>query len=186
MRKILVSACLLGEKVRWNGTDRAVDDPRLARWIAEGRVVAFCPECAAGLPVPRPAAEIEPGADAEAVLAGEARITTAEGTDLSDAFRRGADLAVDVARAHDVGIALLTEGSPSCGTRSVADGRFRGRRVPGRGLTAARLAGAGVVCFAPDRLDAAAEALERVEDAAPRPSGAISDAECPHLSRTDR
>jgi uncharacterized protein YbbK (DUF523 family) len=183
LRKILVSACLLGEKVRWNGTDKTVGDPRLTAWIAEGRVVPLCPELAAGLAVPRPAAEIETGGSAAAVLAGQARVTAADGTDLSDAFRRGAEIAVALARAEDLRFALLTEGSPSCGTRFVADGGFAGRRVPGPGLTAAHLAAAGVACFSPQTIDALAEALAEPETTASEHSDAVSDGECPHLSQ---
>ena len=57
MEKVLVSACLLGEKVRYDGGAATSDDPLLARWMREGRVVSFCPEVAGGLGTPRPRAE---------------------------------------------------------------------------------------------------------------------------------
>ena len=53
MQRILISACLLGAKVRYDGSDRLCDDPRTARWQAEGRLVPFCPEVAGGFPTPR-------------------------------------------------------------------------------------------------------------------------------------
>lgn len=59
MQRVLVSACLLGERVRHNGEHKQSHDSVLQRWLREGRVVPFCPEVAGGLPVPRPAAEIE-------------------------------------------------------------------------------------------------------------------------------
>src|SRR5688572_6402988 len=58
MVKVLVSACLLGERVRYNGADARCPSDVLERWAREGRLVPFCPEVAGGLPVPRPAAEI--------------------------------------------------------------------------------------------------------------------------------
>ena len=58
MRLILVSACLLGHPVRYDGGGVALESPVLRRWVAEGRVVAVCPEVDGGLPVPRPPAEI--------------------------------------------------------------------------------------------------------------------------------
>ena len=57
MIRVLVSACLLGERVRYNGAEATSESPVLARWTAEGRVVPFCPEVAGGLGVPRPPAE---------------------------------------------------------------------------------------------------------------------------------
>lgn len=182
MRKILVSACLLGEKVRWNGEGRPVGDARLTRWLAEGRIVPFCPELAAGLPVPRPAVEIEPGRSAADVLAGRGRVRDADGGDFSAAFRDGAERAAEVAGAEEIGFALLAEGSPSCGTGFVADGRFAGRRVPGRGLAAERLAEAGVACFSPDAIEALAAALARAEETDLDDARSPSDGECPHLS----
>ena len=47
MEKILVSRCLLGHKVRYDGGASGPFDP-LAAWQAEGRVVAICPEVAEG------------------------------------------------------------------------------------------------------------------------------------------
>ena len=58
MIKILISACLLGEKVRYHGGDAALSDGILDRWRREGRLVPICPEVAGGLSVPRPAAEM--------------------------------------------------------------------------------------------------------------------------------
>ncbi|MFJ1057095.1 2-thiouracil desulfurase family protein, partial [Bordetella bronchiseptica] len=62
MEWVLVSACLLGRPVRYDGRDAATGHPVLARWQAERRVVAVCPEVAGGLPTPRPPAEIAAGA----------------------------------------------------------------------------------------------------------------------------
>ena len=59
MEKILVSRCLLGHRVRYDGGAHGPFD-LLERWQAEGRVVALCPEVAGGLPTPRRRA----GADA--------------------------------------------------------------------------------------------------------------------------
>jgi uncharacterized protein YbbK (DUF523 family) len=58
MNKILVSACLMGFRVRYNGSEKARMNEQLARWQQEQRLVIHCPELAAGLPVPRPPAEI--------------------------------------------------------------------------------------------------------------------------------
>jgi uncharacterized protein YbbK (DUF523 family) len=152
--RVLVSACLLGEKVRYNGADAASAHPILARWLAEGRLVPFCPEVAGGLGVPRPAAEIVDG-DGTSVLDGSARIRTAAGADVTDAFMRGARLALDRAREECASVAVLKEGSPSCGTRNVHDGTFSGTLRQGAGITTALLARHGIKVFSDEEIDAA-------------------------------
>ena len=84
MQKILVSRCLLGHRVRYDGGASGPFD-QLATWQAEGRVVAVCPEVAGGLPTPRPSAEI-PGGQGMDVWEGRAQVLTADGQDFSEAF----------------------------------------------------------------------------------------------------
>lgn len=160
MRRILVSACLLGQPVRYDGNARTLSHPRLTQWSDEGRVVAFCPECAAGLPTPRPPAEIAPGDDAAAILAGTGRVRGRDGADLTGAFRAAAHLALDTARAERCGFALLADRSPSCSCRRVYGGGFDGILRAGMGVTAALLARHGVRVFAETEIDALAAALD--------------------------
>lgn len=160
MKKVLVSACLLGQRVRYDGGDDArVEDEVLARWSAEGRVVPFCPEVAGGLSIPRPPAEIR-GGDGRDVLAGRARVTTRE-RDVTEAFLAGAEAALRVARAQGVVAAVLKDRSPSCASRALYDGSFSGRRRPGMGVTAARLEAAGIRVFSEAEI---AEARAFLED----------------------
>jgi uncharacterized protein YbbK (DUF523 family) len=153
MEKILVSACLLGDKVRYNGADAITDDPVLRRWLAEGRVVRFCPEVAGGLGTPRPPAERQ--AD---------RIVTDAGADVTVAFMYGAELARDTARAQRIRIAILKDGSPSCGSTYVYDGTFTGTRVSGAGTTTAMLNDDGVRVFNETQLQDAAAYLAQLEE----------------------
>ncbi|WP_067603132.1 DUF523 domain-containing protein [Nocardiopsis listeri] len=159
MRKVLVSACLMGRKVRFDGRAKPVDDATVERWRAEGRLVVHCPEIAGGLPVPRPPAEIEPGADAADVLAGRARILTPDGVDVTDHFVSGARAALATARAQGVAVALLKQSSPSCGSHQVFDGTFSGRKVPGEGVTAHLLREHGIPVLDEDQVARAAELL---------------------------
>ena len=145
MQKILVSACLLGEAVRYDG---AAHGPfaQLQAWQAEGRVLALCPEMAGGLPTPRPPAEIL-GGQGRAVLAGQQVVRDCHGRDVSDAFRAGAARALALVREQGIGMAVLKARSPSCGNRQTYSGEFSGRLVEGAGVTAAALQAAGVVVF---------------------------------------
>ena len=59
--RILVSACLLGEPVRYDGRCKELEYPQLDELLKQDRVIGFCPEVAGGLPVPRDAAEIQTG-----------------------------------------------------------------------------------------------------------------------------
>jgi len=150
---ILVSACLVGCRARYDGTIIATPDERLERWMAAGLVLPFCPETAGGLPVPRPPAEIAGGVG-QGVLAGSARIRTCEGSDVTAAFVDGARLALEACRRFELRLAVLKEGSPSCGTTRIYDGHFRHRRVAGQGVTTALLAAHGIGVYNEDSLAA--------------------------------
>lgn len=137
MPKILVSACLLGEAVRYDGQSKPLRWPELSVWQQAGQVVSCCPEVAGGLPVPRPPAECQP----------DGRILTVHGEEVTAAFVRGAQQALALCRQHDIRIALLKEASPSCGSGVVYDGRFVGQQIPGQGLTARLLREAGIAVY---------------------------------------
>lgn len=157
--KILVSACLLGQPVRYDGRGKPLHDPLLEGWKAKGRVVAFCPEMAAGMPAPRPPAEIADGATGEDVLDGRARVIDISGVDVTAEFLLAAEKALDMARQHGCRHALLIDGSPSCGSIAIYDGSFAGRKHAGSGVTAALLSRSGIAVYAPSAIEALADAL---------------------------
>jgi uncharacterized protein YbbK (DUF523 family) len=146
MTRILISACLLGRIVRYDGR-RLVVLPEIPRpWRATGRVIPFCPEMAGGLPVPRPPAELT-GCSGDDVLRGSGTVMNCNGADVTGAFLAGARATLAAARHHRVVAAVLKDGSPSCGSRRVYDGSFTGVSRPGRGVTAALLAENKVTVF---------------------------------------
>lgn len=147
MQYVLISSCLLGNPVRYDGRGVPNDDAVLTQWLAEGRVVPVCPEVAGGMPIPRPPAEIEPGKVAAAVLDAGARVVAVTGEDVTLPFVQGAHAALAAARERGIRVAVLKEGSPSCGSGYVYDGHFAGRRQPGVGVTAELLTRAGVQVF---------------------------------------
>jgi uncharacterized protein YbbK (DUF523 family) len=164
MEKILVSACLLGAKVRYHGGDAACDHPILQRWLDEGRVVAVCPERDGGLPTPRPAAEIVGPGAGNGVIARLASVRTSTGADVTEAFRLGAEIALDAVKRHGIRIAVLKDGSPSCGSSFVYDGTFSGARIADRGVTAALLESQGVRVFTERTLEDADAYLREIAD----------------------
>lgn len=159
MKKILVSACLLGDPVRYDGNSKTVDSTELDALLAQDRVIGFCPEVAGGLPVPRAAAEIHAG-DGNAVIARLAWVKTCDGRDVTDYFLSGAEQALALCHEHDITVAVLTETSPSCGSSRIYDGSFNRNAIPGSGVTAALLRQHGIMVFSQHQLEQACKQLE--------------------------
>ncbi|WP_258360243.1 DUF523 domain-containing protein [Moorella sulfitireducens (nom. illeg.)] len=136
MVRILVSACLAGEKCKYSGGHNLV--PAIAALVREGKATPVCPETLGGLTIPRPPAEIQ-GGDGHDVLAGRARVVDKEGRDVTDAFLRGAVATLAKAREMGTELVVLKEKSPSCGSKLIYDGSFTGTTRPGPGVTAALL-----------------------------------------------
>ena len=147
MHFILVSACLLGSPVRYDGSHKQSRDEVLQRWRAEGRVISICPEVAGGLPTPRPAAEVSAGGGGAKVFSGLAKVVDSQGNDVSAEFIAGARHALERAQSGGIRVAVLKEGSPSCGSSYIHDGSFTGTRVPGNGVTTSLLESFGLRVF---------------------------------------
>ncbi len=150
---ILISACLAGLPVRYNGSAKPLLHAAVDRWRAQRRLVTLCPELAGGFQVPRPPAEIEAGRDGDDVLDGRARVLEISGGDVSAAYIDGARIALDVARENGCRHALLIDGSPSCGSGFVYDGSFSGIRHAGQGVTAALLRRNGIAVYSDLEVD---------------------------------
>ncbi|MBY0544788.1 MAG: DUF523 domain-containing protein [Gammaproteobacteria bacterium] len=158
MSKLLISGCLLGKKVRYDGGDCLVNSAKLDELMKQNRVISICPEMAGGLPAPRPPAEIEPGKTALDVLNGTGRILTEEGVDVTAYFLTGAQQTLKLAEQYGVNVAVLKADSPSCGSKQIHDGSFSDILIKGMGSTAFLLAQAGIEVFDESDLD---EAIER-------------------------
>lgn len=121
--RILISACLLGARCRYDGASKLHP---LARPLMERHtLIPVCPEQLGGLPTPRLPAERQ----------GESVVTKA-GADVTEQYCRGADEAARLCRLFRCDCALLKERSPSCGHGAVYDGTFTGTLTDGDGVTA--------------------------------------------------
>lgn len=144
---IVVSACLLGEPVGYDGSSWPSELVRRIAGHPRVRAVPFCPETHV-LGVPRRWMSIH-GGDGFAVLGGEARVINVDGEDLTDAFVAGAEALLALAREHDARLAILTDISPMCGSSVI----YRGEALPERayqpssgvGAAAVRTAGIPVI-----------------------------------------
>ncbi len=130
--RLVVSACLLGRNCRYDGRGKRCDEVcRLAERIRGrgGVVLEVCPEESAGLSVPRRPAE-----------RWGSRVLLDDGTDVTEQFRRGAEL--EIANVRGIGgapLAVLKAKSPSCGVNLIYDGSYTGVLTKGNGVFAERL-----------------------------------------------
>ena len=136
--KILISSCLLGEDVRYDGNNSSIAlNPKFSfsskelfmDILCDNEIYSFCPEVAGGLGVPRIPAEIVNN-DKPFIIKNE------EGADVTINFLLGAKKALDVCLEENIKVALLKANSPSCGNINVYDGTFTNNLVEGQGLTA--------------------------------------------------
>jgi len=126
---ILVSACLLGLRTRYDG--KAKPESTLLSLWPKARFLPLCPEQLGGLPTPRLPAELI-GGDGLAVWEGKARVINRAGEDVTQAFKQGAEEVLKIVRLLGIRRAILKSRSPSCGL------------TPRWGVTAARLLAEGL------------------------------------------
>lgn len=150
MDKILVSKCLLGENVKYNGGNNFINNPIIKKWIDEGRLIPICPEVEGGLPVPRPASEIKNG-----------KVVNTIGCDVTAEFMLGAHIACQKARLNDAKYALLKQSSPSCASKTVYDGTFSGVKTSGMGIAAKALSDMGVKVFDENEIEKLESLLDK-------------------------
>ncbi len=132
--RILVSACLLGVKCRYCG--RGCADKQIIKLSERHHLIPVCPEQLGGLPTPREPAELQAG---RAIAKG--------GSDVTEAFVRGAEEVLHLARLFDCKTAILKANSPSCGHGQIYDGSFCGKRIAGSGITARLLEENGLAVY---------------------------------------
>lgn len=140
MQKILVSACLLGHRCRYDGGSKPCE--AVIQLSGNYELIPVCPESAGGLKIPRLPSEI----------VGE-RVISKDGRDVTENYMSGAEKTLETALKNGVHIAVMKERSPSCGTREVYDGTFSGRLVKGKGITAALLEKHGIVVLGESEIE---------------------------------
>ena len=128
---MIVSACLAGFPCRYDGRAKPCD--KVMALVRAGKAIPVCPEQLGGLPTPRPPCEI---------LAG--RVVDETGTDRTEAFQRGAQAVLDLAKTYGATRALLQNRSPSCGSGWIYDGTFSKKLVRGDGVAARLLKENGI------------------------------------------
>ena len=139
MERILISACLVGDNVKYDGGNNK--NPLIEKLLEKYELVPFCPEVEGGLPTPRHPSEQR----------GEQVINDID-EDVTDEFNKGADLALNICLYLKIKKAILKERSPSCGVHSIYDGTFSHKVIPGSGVTAALLKRKGIDVYNEDEI----------------------------------
>ena len=129
-KKILVSACLLGENCKYNGGNNF--SPAVAEYVRGREVLALCPEMLAGMGCPRTPIEIVNGV-----------LMDREGRNVDEAMRKAVARAMELVRKEGISCAILQSRSPTCGVNQVYDGSFSGKLLAGSGIFAQALKEAG-------------------------------------------
>jgi uncharacterized protein YbbK (DUF523 family) len=142
---ILVSACLLGLKCRWDGRNY----PQEKQLMSLPDLIAVCPEQLGGLATPRDPAQIINGNGFD-VLDNRARIINSSGIDVTCEFIRGAQAALKIARQYHVDRAILKERSPSCAVHHLYQGHTL---VAGMGVTCALLTREGIAVLSSEEIE---------------------------------
>ena len=140
MEKILVSACLLGIKCRYDG--KSVPNEGVMRLAEKYALVPVCPEIYGGLPTPRTPSE-----------RGGDLVLMKDGTDVTDNYNRGAEATVSLALTCGAKIAVLKAKSPSCGKGAIYDGTFNGVLTAGDGVTVEKLTRVGIKVLTENEID---------------------------------
>ncbi len=140
--KLLISSCLIGENVKYNGKNNAIDLTTLEKKYT---LIPFCPEVEGGLPTPRPPSEI--------VSQNPLKLLNNKGKDVTKFFITGAKKCLELAKKEGIKKALLKSNSPSCSNDKVYDGTFSGRLVKGLGVTAKLLKDEGIEVFNEEEIE---------------------------------
>ena len=140
--KVLISACLLGDNVKYSGGNNLT--PELVTLLEKYnvKIVKICPECFAGLPIPRVPSEIR-----------EDKVYGKDGRDITEEFLVGAEKTYEVAKRKQVVFAILKERSPSCGSSYIYDGSFSGKVIEGQGFTTIKLNEENIIVFSEENLE---------------------------------
>lgn len=128
---LLVSRCLLGCACRYDG--KSCPNETVLALGKEHILIGVCPECDGGLPTPRAPGERRGG-----------RVVTEDGGDVTEPYRRGAEIVLRLAKELHVDGAVLKARSPSCGCGVIYDGTFTRTLIPGNGMTAELLLQNGI------------------------------------------
>lgn len=140
MEKILISACLVGDKTRYDG--RTNYNPKIVDLLEKYELVPFCPEVEGGLSIPRDPSERV-----------KDKVISSKGRDVTFQYNRGAELALNICLYLGIKVAVLKDKSPACGSHQIHDGHFNGHLIEGKGVLTELLEKKGIKVISEDEID---------------------------------
>ena len=129
--KLLISSCLLGENVKYDGTNNSLSKDILDKLKEKYELFSFCPEVAGGLPTPRVPCEI--------ISQNRLKIINKNNEDKTLEFVNGANKTLALCKKEGIKIALLKANSPSCSNDFIYDGTFTSTKIESFGVTTKQL-----------------------------------------------
>ena len=136
---ILISSCLYGEYVRYDGNHNKIHNKILQKLEEKYNLFHFCPEVEGGLSIPRIACEIVSNRPLEIIDKNEKNHT--------NAFLVGAKKTLELCLKNNIKKVILKANSPSCSSKQIYDGTFSGIKIHGQGVTAQLLIKAEIKVF---------------------------------------
>lgn len=140
MENLLVSGCLLGKNIKYNGKNNYI--PLIERIKEKYNIIVICPEVMGGLPIPRDPSEIRNN-----IVINNKMI------DVTNEYNIGAKKALELALQYNCKKALLKEKSPSCGVNYIYDGTFTKKLINGMGITTRLLLSNGIEVYSEDKIE---------------------------------
>ena len=125
--KLLISSCLLGELVKYNGSHNSFDEVTITKLKNRYNLYPICPEVVGGLPTPRTPCEI--------VSHDSIKVLNKDGVDKTKEFLSGAKKTLELCKQENIKLALMKKNSPSCSNSQISDGTFTKTRIDGLGVT---------------------------------------------------
>ncbi|MDZ5471337.1 DUF523 domain-containing protein [Bacillus sp. 31A1R] len=153
---LVVSSCLAGLKVRYNGSHSL--HSVIERLVIEGKAITICPELLSGFSTPREPAEII-GGNGQDVLNGKARVVEKSGRDVTDMYLDGAEKTLELVKQYKATAVILKEYSPSCGSTKIYNGDFDGSLISGDGVTSALLRKHGIEVYSERNMNQLLESM---------------------------
>jgi|LGOV01.1.fsa_nt_gb uncharacterized protein YbbK (DUF523 family) len=142
-KKILISSCLFGHNVKYDGKNNDITtNSFIQKLIENDLLICVCPEVEGGLETPRVPVEII-----------NSKAINQNGEDKTAYFDKGAKIALELCQKHDIQYAILKFRSPSCGSNQIYDGTFSHTLISGDGICTKLLKKNGVKVFSEKELD---------------------------------
>lgn len=137
--KILISSCLLGDLVKYNGHHNKIENNLLNKLQTKYEILGFCPEVSGGLPTPRIPCEI--------VSFHPYKVINKTNEDKTKEFLFGAKNTLSFCKKNNIKKAVLKSNSPSCSNEYIYNGKFNGEKIKAMGITADLLTNNGIRVF---------------------------------------